>query len=59
LSNEDLWNITKPEPITAQIRKRKGRLIGHILKKSEGSIEKATLDWNAQEARRRGHGEYL
>jgi hypothetical protein len=50
LSNEDLWEITKQEPITAQIRKRKW----HTLRKPEGSIENAALDWNPQGAQRRG-----
>jgi hypothetical protein len=53
LSNEDLWEITKQEPITAQIRKRKWCWIGHTLRKPEGSIEKAALDWNPQGVRRR------
>jgi hypothetical protein len=54
LSDEDLWEITKQEPITAQIRKSKWHWIGHTLRKPEGSIEKAVLDWNPQGARRHG-----
>jgi hypothetical protein len=50
LSNEDLWGITKQEPITAPIRKRKWRWIGHTLRKPEGSGERAALDWNPQGA---------
>jgi hypothetical protein len=50
LSNEDLWEITKQEPITAQIRKRKWCWIGHTLRKPEGSMEKAELDWNPKGA---------
>jgi hypothetical protein len=54
MSYEDLWEVTKQEPITAQIRKRKWRWVGHTLRKPEGSIEKAALYWNPQGARRRG-----
>jgi hypothetical protein len=63
LSNEDLWEITKQEPITARIRKRKWRWIAHTLRKPEGSIERAALDWNPQGAQDMGdqgrHGEDL
>jgi hypothetical protein len=52
LSNEDLWEITKQEPIAAQIRKRKWCWIGHTLRKPEGSIERAALGWNSQGTRR-------
>jgi hypothetical protein len=44
----DLGEITKQEPVTAQIRKRKWRWIGHTVRKPEESIEKAGLDWNPQ-----------
>jgi hypothetical protein len=54
LSNEDLWEITKQEPSTAQIRKRKWHWIWHTLRKPEGSIEKAALDWNPHGAWRHG-----
>jgi hypothetical protein len=52
--DEDLWEITKQEPITAQIRKKKWRWIGHTLRKPEGATEKAALDWNPQGVGRRG-----
>jgi hypothetical protein len=50
VSNEDLWKITKQQPIAIQIKGRKLRWIGHTLRKPTGSLEKAALDWNPQGA---------
>jgi hypothetical protein len=53
ISNEDLWKITKQQPIAIQIKKRKRRWIDHTLRKPTGSIERSALVWNPQGARRR------
>jgi ribosomal 50S subunit-associated protein YjgA (DUF615 family) len=37
-----------------EIRKRKFRWIGHTLRKEDGEISKATLQWNPQGSRKRG-----
>jgi hypothetical protein len=54
ISNENLWGVTNQQPIGNQIKERKWRWIGHTLRKTEGDIERAALDWNPQDARRRG-----
>jgi hypothetical protein len=54
LSNEILWNIICQYPIALQIQKRKGRWIGHILRKPEDIKEKEVLHWYPQGARRTG-----
>jgi hypothetical protein len=37
VSNEDLWKITKQQPIGIQIKSRKWHWIGHTLRKHTGS----------------------
>jgi hypothetical protein len=54
ISNENLWDVTNQQPIGNQIKERKWRWIGHTLRKTEGAIERAALNWNPQSARRRG-----
>jgi hypothetical protein len=54
ISNENLWDVTNQQPIGNQIKERKWGWIGHTLRKTEGAIERAALDWNPQGARRRG-----
>jgi hypothetical protein len=54
ISNENLWDVTNQQPIGYQIKEMKWRWIGHTLRKTEGAIERAALDWNPQGARRRG-----
>lgn len=46
--NDDLWQLTKQEPIELQIRKRKYRWIGHALRKPKNSIARQALDWSPQ-----------
>ena len=53
-SNKDLWKSTGQEDINLEIRKRKFRWIGHILRKGDGEILKAALHWNPQGNRKRG-----
>jgi hypothetical protein len=48
MPNEDLWKFTKQQPTAIQIKMRKWRWIGHILRKPTGPIEKAVPDWNPQ-----------
>jgi hypothetical protein len=44
LSNEDLWERTKQKEIWKEIRYQKWKLIGHILRRDNGSIAKKALD---------------
>jgi len=54
ITNEELWRITKQQPIEIQIKRRKWNWIGHTLHNETGAIEKTALDWNPQGYRRRG-----
>jgi len=54
ISNKDLWRVTGQEDINLEIRKRKLRWIGHTLRKEDGEIPKAALQWNPQGSRKRG-----
>ena len=54
IRNEELWRITKWNPIEIQIKRRKWSWIGHTLRKEAGAIEKTALDWNPQGYRRSG-----
>ena len=40
ISNKDLWRATGQEDINLEIRKRKFRWIGHILRKEDGEVPK-------------------
>jgi hypothetical protein len=44
--NDNLWKITKQQPIVIQIKRRKWRWIGNTIRKPIGSMEKSALDWN-------------
>jgi hypothetical protein len=54
LSNKDLWEATGQEDVNIEIQKRKFGWIGHTLRKDDGEIPKATLQWNPQGSRKRG-----
>jgi hypothetical protein len=54
MSNEELWHKTSQAPIAVEIKRRKWRWIGHTLRKLNGAIEKAALEWNPQGVRKRG-----
>ena len=54
ISNKDLWKATGQEDINLEIRKRIFRWIGHTLRKEDGEIPKAALDWNPQGNRKWG-----
>jgi len=53
ISDKDLWKITGQEDINLEIRKRKFRWIGHILRKEDGEVPMAALLWNPQGNRKR------
>jgi hypothetical protein len=53
-SNKDLWKVTGQEDINLEIRKRKFRWIGQILRKEDEEIPKVALLWNPQGNRKRG-----
>jgi hypothetical protein len=54
ISNETLWDVTNQQLTGNQIKERKWSWTGHTLRKTEGAIERAALDWNPQDARRQG-----
>jgi hypothetical protein len=54
ISNKDLRKATGQEDTNLEIRKRKFRWTGHTLRKEDGEIPKATLQWNPQGSRKRG-----
>jgi hypothetical protein len=54
ISNEEWWQGTKQTPIKQQIKERKWCWIGHTLHKPQGATQRCTLNWNPQEARKRG-----
>ena len=53
ISNSQLWERAKEQPVGLQIKRRKWGWIGHTLRK-EDSIAKEALDWNPQGKRGRG-----
>jgi hypothetical protein len=54
ISYKDLWRVTDREDINLEIRKRKFRWIGLILRKEDGEIPKAAQLWNPQGSWKRG-----
>jgi ribosomal 50S subunit-associated protein YjgA (DUF615 family) len=54
ISNKGLWKATGQEEVKLEIRKRKFQWIGHTLRKVDGEIPKAALQWNPQGSRKRG-----
>jgi hypothetical protein len=52
--NKELRKATGQEDINLEIRKRKFRWIGHMLRKENGEIPKAALLWIPQGSRKRG-----
>lgn len=54
ITNEELWRVTKQEPVCIQIRKRKWGWLGHTLRRPANDIARGALDWNPQGTRRRG-----
>ena len=54
IRNEDLWKLTGQEPLELELKRKAWQWIGHTLRRPEGSIAKAALEWNPQGKRRRG-----
>ena len=54
ISNEELWERTRQEPITRTIQRRKCRWIGHSWRRNEQNIAINALEWNPQGRRKHG-----
>ena len=54
ISNEDLWQQTRQQPIEADIQRRRWRWIGHTLRKPATNTTRQALRWNPQGKRKRG-----
>ena len=54
ISNQNLWQRTKQEPVTRTITTRKWRWVGHTLRKQNTNVTRHALDWNPQGQRKRG-----
>ena len=54
LSNEELYEATGSTPVSALIRVRRQRWIGHILRTSPSNISRTALTWAPEGKRRRG-----
>ncbi len=54
ITNANLWDCTKQEPVEIQIRRRNWSLIGHTLRRDNKSITEQALSWNPQGKRSRG-----
>ena len=54
LSNEELYEATGSTPVSALIRVRRWRYIGHILRTSPSSISRTALTWAPEGKSRRG-----
>ena len=54
ISNRDLLDLTKIDKLEIQIKKRRHRLIGHIMRMQNQNIPKVALKWNLLMARETG-----
>ena len=54
IRNEDLWELIGQKPLELELKRRAWQWIGHTLRRPEGSIARAVLEWNPQGKRRRG-----
>ena len=54
ISNKELWQRGRQEPVENQIRRRKWGWIGHTLRKPASTITRHVLTWNPQGKRKRG-----
>ena len=54
LSNEELYEATGSTPVSALVRVRRWRWIGHILRTSPSNISRTALTWAPGSKRRRG-----
>lgn len=48
ISNDELWQITREQPVIVQIRRRKWRWIGHTIRRPAQTIARQALEWNPQ-----------
>ena len=56
MSNEELYETTRSTPVSALIRVRRWRWIGHVLRTSPANIARTVLTW-APEGKRRQVGQ--
>ncbi|VDO68801.1 unnamed protein product [Schistosoma margrebowiei] len=54
ISNNVLWERTKQIPVEEEIRKKRWKWIGHILRKAPNCVTRQALTWNPQGQRKRG-----
>ncbi|VDO84442.1 unnamed protein product, partial [Schistosoma margrebowiei] len=54
ISNSLLWERTNQLPAEEEIRKRRGKWIGHTLRKSSNCITRQALTWNPEGKQKRG-----
>jgi hypothetical protein len=54
ISNQDLWQRTRQEPIVNTIQTRKWKWVEHTLRRTETSIPRHGSDWNPKGKRKRG-----
>jgi hypothetical protein len=54
ISNKDVWKAVGREDINLEIKRENSYGLGHTLRKEDGEIPKAALQWNPQESRKRG-----
>ena len=52
ISNTTLWKMTKQLPMQNEIKKRKWRWIGHILRKPPETITRQAITWNPPPVKR-------
>lgn len=54
ISNKELWQITKQEPIETSIKRKKWKWIGHTLRKPPTDITRQALDYTIRGKRKQG-----
>lgn len=54
ISNQELWRITGQKEIKYDIKMRKWKWIGHILRRDSANIAREALNWNPQGKRKVG-----
>ena len=54
ISNQNLWERTKQQPVGEDILQKRWRWVGHILRKPTSSTTSRALTWNTQRKRKRG-----
>ncbi|XP_063426868.1 uncharacterized protein LOC134710440 [Mytilus trossulus] len=53
ISNKDLYNLTLQRDIRAEIKERRWKWIGHVLRKDKDDITKISLRWTPAEGKRK------